>query len=131
MSVGFGVGDVVLVSGLAWKLYKACRDSGGEFQQLSAELTSLHVVMCEIKDYLAENSDLEASRRNRLEILCENSKGTLLELEGLLQRYESLGTQAQRTWDRVRFGTHNVTDLRARLTSHATLLSAFNTAMAK
>lgn len=131
MSFGVGVGDVILVSSLAWKLYKACKDSSEEFQQVSMDLMSLHAVLRETEDYLQEHSDLPASRVNRLQILCNGCNPVLTELEALFNKYESLGTQQQRTWDRMRFGLKDLTDLRARLVCSTTMLNAFNIALIK
>lgn len=58
-------------------------------------------------------------------------KPILDELESLITRYDSLGTQAQRTWDRMRFGLQELADLRSRLISSTTMLSAFNIALIK
>ncbi|KAM0329261.1 hypothetical protein ACHAQA_004565 [Verticillium albo-atrum] len=84
MNFGLGLGDVVLVSGLAWKLYKACKDSSDDFKQTSTDLMSLHAVLRETEDYLQEHSDLDTSRINRLQMLCDACKPILEELEALI-----------------------------------------------
>ncbi|EON96479.1 hypothetical protein UCRPA7_8016 [Phaeoacremonium minimum UCRPA7] len=129
MSLGFGVGDLVMVTSLAWKLYKACKDSGDDFRNLSHELMSLDAVLRETSDYLTEHTGLEVSRRNRLNIICSGCLQTLRDLEELVNKYQSLGTQAQRAWDRVRFGLRDISDLRQRVVSSVTLLNAFNTTL--
>ena len=131
MSLGFGVGDLVMVTSLAWKLYKACKDSGDDFRNLSHELMSLDAVLRETSDYLTEHTGLEVSRRNRLNIICSGCLQTLRDLEELVNKYQSLGTQAQRAWDRVRFGLRDISDLRQRVVSSVTLLNAFNTTLLK
>lgn len=131
MSFGVGFGDLVLASKLAWSIYKACKDSGENFKRLSSEVASLHVVLKETEDYLTEFSDLDTSRKNRLTILTDGCYSTLQDLEKLLKAYERLGTQAQRTWDRMRFGLEDFADIRSRLVSNATLLTAFNSSLAK
>ncbi|KAJ3793196.1 hypothetical protein GGU11DRAFT_423311 [Lentinula aff. detonsa] len=129
MSFGIGIGDVFLVSKFAWTIYKSCKDSGDDFKRLSNEVASLHVVLKETEDYLNEFSDLDTSRRYRLRILTDGCNGALKDLERLLNSYESLGTQAQRTWDRMRFGLEDLADVRSRLVSQATLLTAFNSTL--
>ncbi|PKS11159.1 hypothetical protein jhhlp_002920 [Lomentospora prolificans] len=129
MSFGVGAGDVLLISSLAWKLFKACRDSSSDFKRLSADLISLHAVLLETEDYLREHADLDTSRLNRLNIICNNCRSSLADLEDIVERYESLGTQAQRTWDRVCFGMKDVSDISQRLVSSTTMLSAFNIAL--
>ncbi|KAK1825558.1 hypothetical protein QBC39DRAFT_411380 [Podospora conica] len=130
MSLGIGIGDVALVARSAWRLYKSCKDSSEDFARLSTELMSLHAVLTETNDFLTENHDtIDASRRNRLTILCTGCCSTLDELQAIVARYESLGTQAQRTWDRMHFGLRDLSDIRARLLSGVTMLAAFNSAM--
>ncbi|KAK0631111.1 hypothetical protein B0T17DRAFT_530160 [Bombardia bombarda] len=130
MSFGIGVGDIALIIRTSWRLYKACKESSEDFARLSTELMSLHAVLGETRDFLAENTDrLDASRRNRLEILTAGCNSVLTDLDALVTRYDSLGTQAQRAWDRVRFGLTDLADVRGRLVSNTTLLNAFNTAM--
>jgi hypothetical protein len=131
MSFGVGVGDIALVARSAWTLYKACKESSEDFARLSGELMSLHAVLTETEDFLHENPRLDASRRHRLELLCDNCRVTLNDLEALVTRYDSLGTHAQRTWDRMRFGLKDLSDVKGRLVSSVTLLTAFNTAMIK
>jgi len=132
MSLGVGVGDLALAARCAWRLYKACKDSSEDFARLSTELMSLHAVLTETNDFLTENhASIDISRRNRLVILCTGCRSTLDELDAIVARYESLGTQAQRAWDRVHFGLRDLSDIRNRLLSSVTMLSAFNSAMVK
>ncbi|KIK61254.1 hypothetical protein GYMLUDRAFT_43314 [Collybiopsis luxurians FD-317 M1] len=130
MSFGIGVGDVVVVSKFAWFLYKSCKESSEDFRRLSTEVASLHVVLKETEDTMSEFTDLDKSREYRLKILTDGCKTTLDDLEKLLNSYESLRTQSQRTWDRMRFGLEDLADVRSRLISQVTLLTAFNSALA-
>ncbi|KAK0710660.1 hypothetical protein B0H67DRAFT_491373 [Lasiosphaeris hirsuta] len=130
MSFGVGVGDLALVARTAWRLYKACKDSSEDFARLSTELMSLHAVVNETNDFLTENSEtLDTSRRHRLTMLCGGCRVALDELDAIVARYDSLGTKTQRAWDRVHFGLRDLSDIKNRLVSSVTLLSAFNTAM--
>lgn len=131
MSFGVGVGDLALVTRSAWRLYKACKESSEDFARLSTELLSLHAVLNETHDFLMENPRLDTSRHHRLSMLCDQCNSTLEGLDSIVTRYESLGTQAQRTWDRMRFGLSDLSDVRERLVSSVTLLTAFNTVMIK
>ncbi|KAH7305775.1 hypothetical protein B0I35DRAFT_516059 [Stachybotrys elegans] len=129
MSLGVGVGDVLLVSKLAWNLYKSYKDASDDFKEVSLDLMSLHAVLRETEDYLQEHSDLAQSRLNRLQMLCDGCKPVLAELEALHAKYDNLGTQAQRAWGRFRFGMKDLSDLRSRLVSSTTMLNAFNIAL--
>ncbi|KAJ6473595.1 hypothetical protein C8R47DRAFT_987232 [Mycena vitilis] len=130
MSFGIGLGDILLVTTLAWKLYKNCKDSSEDFRRMSTELMSLHAVLSETRDYLeAHGDDLEDSRKYRLSILMGGCQSSLEDLDALYRRYDSLSTQAQRSWDRVRFGLKDLSDVRQHLVSSTTLLTSFNTAL--
>ncbi|KAJ7640853.1 hypothetical protein DFH06DRAFT_1215414 [Mycena polygramma] len=130
MSFGIGLGDILLVTTLTWKLYKNCKDSSEDFRRMSTELMSLHAVLGETRDYLEEHGEeLEDSRKYRLSILMGGCQSSLEDLDALYRRYDSLSTQAQRSWDRVRFGLKDLSDVRQRLVSSTTLLTSFNTAL--
>lgn len=131
MSFGVGVGDIILLGTLTWKLYKNCKESSAEFNRMSGEVASLHVVIKETEEYVAETQGLSPSRDARLTILIDGCKEVLAELESLLNTYESLGTQAQRSWDRVRWGLEELADVRSRIISNTSLLTAFNSSLAK
>ncbi|CAK7198602.1 serine palmitoyltransferase component [Sporothrix eucalyptigena] len=132
MSFGIGIMDVVGVTKFAWDLYKALRDSSEDFRRLSTEVASLHTVLLETEDYLRENDNdktLDDVRRRRLSVLTECCQDSLTDLQRMLDNYESLGTQAQRTWDRMRWGLRDLSDVRLRLISNAATLGAFTSAL--
>ncbi|KAJ7745717.1 hypothetical protein B0H16DRAFT_971445 [Mycena metata] len=130
MSFGFGVGDIVLATTLAWRLYKGFKESSEGFRRMSSELLSLHAVLSETSDYLEEyGGELPESRKNRLNTLVDGCLISLQELEALYTRYESLTTQSQRTWDRMRYGLKDLSEVRQRLISSISMLTAFNTAL--
>lgn len=132
MSFGIGIGDIAIVARTAWTLYKSIKDSSSSFSQLTSELLSLHAVLTETEEFIAENKpQLDVSRCHRLNMLVEGCESTLEELLSIVERYESLGTQSQRAWDRARFGLKDLSEIRERLISSLTLLTAFNTAMIK
>jgi hypothetical protein len=56
----------------------------------------------------------------------EECQQVLIDLEKLLNSYESMNTQTQRTWDRFRFGMEDVAGVRSRLISHTTTLGALS-----
>ncbi|KAJ7474447.1 hypothetical protein B0H11DRAFT_2035469 [Mycena galericulata] len=130
MSFGVGVGDIILVTNLTWRLYKSCKESSDDFRRMSTELLSLYAVLGETQDYLEEHKgELAPSRRDRLDTLIAGCNNSLEDLKALHSRYESLSTQTQRTWDRMRFGLKDLSDVRQRLVSSATMLASFNTAL--
>ena len=129
MSFGFGVGDFIAVGGLCWKVYKKCRESPGNYAQLASEVSSLHAVIKETEELLPEQSlsPKEQARSLQLQQGCEK---VLEDLEESLSKYESLGTKAQRAWDRFNFGMEDVKDMRQRIISNVSMLEAFVNAYA-
>ncbi len=132
LGFGFGIMDLIVVTKLTWDLYKSCRDSSEDFKRLSTEVGTLHVVLKETEDYVTENPDkMDSERKRRLAVLTNGCKATLEDLQRLVLNYESLGTHAQRTWDRMRWGLSDISDVRKRLISNATSLGAFASSLAK
>ena len=75
---------------------------------------------------LLSQQDLTAKQKEALErsrVVCAD---VLKDLDALLDKYASLGTQSQRTFDRMGFGQQNISEIRVRLISSVTLLDAFN-----
>lgn len=68
---------------------------------------------------------LPPTRAERLKIIKDGCYRVLVDLQGLVKRYESLGTQSKRTWDRMRWGNEDIAEIRARITSNITILTAF------
>ena len=68
---------------------------------------------------------LPTARVERLYTVKEGCEKVLIDLQNLVEKYESLGTQSKRTWDRMRWCNEDVAEIRARLTSNISLLTAF------
>ncbi|KAH0563216.1 hypothetical protein GP486_002218 [Trichoglossum hirsutum] len=127
MNVGFSIFDFAAIPAYAWKVYKACRNSSEEFKSVAAEVASLHVVLKETEEYVTERAaSLGSDREAQLEALGKECREVLQDLEKLLLRYESLGTQTQRTWDRMRWCSEDVSAARQRLSTSTALLTSFN-----
>lgn len=136
MSFGYGVGDIIAVSKLAWKVYRSCQDSGDEFKALSGEVLSMHALLRET----AEETEVAHIRKNKadskkkkkpgkegtdIDIIIDGCNGVLADTEKLLEKYASLGTHSQRVWDRVKFGAEDINGLRIRFISNITLLTSY------
>ena len=125
MSFGFGVGDFIAVGGLCWKVYKKCKDSPGGYAQLSNEVGALNNVIKETEEMLSQQ-DLTPAQEAKLVQSRQGCEEVLKDLEELLNKYESMGTSARRTFDRMGFGMEDMTGIRVRLISNVTMLDAFN-----
>lgn len=137
---GFGVGDFVAVGTLAWSVYKSCKfqpHSGcqpskmcagkaapASFDNISMEVISLHAVLKECEETVFDRP-LQPTRAERLSVIKDGCDKVLVDLQSLVDKYESLGTQSKRTWDRMKWGNEDIADIRARLISSTTMLNTF------
>ena len=124
MSLGYGATDVLAVGKLAYTVYKCCKDAPGSFHNVSAEVASMHAVLMEVEENVRARP-LPPERQTRLKPPVEGCREVLEELQGLVKKYQSLGTQSKRTWDRLGFGSKNIDSLRLRLLSSIVLLNTF------
>ena len=127
MSFGYGVGDFLAVGQLCWKIYKKCKDSTGNYAQLSSEVGALHNVLKETEELLSQQG-LTTEQRARLAICRQGCEDVLKDLDLLLVKYQSIGTKSQRTFDRLGFGMQDVNGIRLRLNTNVSMLDAFNNA---
>ena len=125
MSFGYAVGDFLAVGQLCWKVYKKCKDSPGNYAELSSEVGALHNVMKETEEMLSQQG-LTKEQQVKLTTCRQGCEDVLKDLDGLLVKYESLGTSSRRTFDRMGFGMQDMTGIRLRLISNVTMLDAFN-----
>ena len=128
VSFGYGVGDVVAIGTLAWNVYQSCKKAPESFGEISSEVLSLHVVLKEAEETLSAQC-IPPEKREQLKAVGDGCRCILEELEKLIKKYESLGRQSKRTWDRMRFGAEDISGLRLRLTSNTGLLNGLLTAL--
>jgi hypothetical protein len=124
MSFGFSIGDFVALGQLAWNVYKSCKNASTSFNNLSAEVLSLHVLLKEADEILSADALLD-SKRGHLDVIMSGCRGILLDLQALIDKYQGLGSKTQRTWDRLNWHSEDIAELRSRLISHTVLLSTF------
>ncbi|KAG4436812.1 hypothetical protein IFR05_007702 [Cadophora sp. M221] len=119
MSFGFSVGDFIAVGRLVLNLYNACKDAPGEFREINGELSSLHIILCDLAEQALDPTSLLIRRgENRgpeWRQIRSNLETTLCELQDLVDRYRTMGRSA---WRRVRLASENLSELRAKLGFH-------------
>ncbi|CAD6579128.1 MAG: hypothetical protein ASARMPRED_008957 [Alectoria sarmentosa] len=121
---GFGISDFVAVGQLAWRIYLSCKAAPGVFGTLSRELESLHCVLEEAADTQLSHP-LPPRRQARLKTILDGCISVLADLQYIVQKYQSLGTDEKSSWDRLRLGGEDITEIRSRLVFNITLLTAF------
>jgi hypothetical protein len=55
----------------------------------------------------------------------------LVDLQDLLDKYGSLGTRTQRTFDRMRWGFEDIATIKSRLMAQVGMLTAFNSTITR
>jgi hypothetical protein len=130
MSFDLSIGLIADLSRQAWEVYRSCKEAPKDFQDISGEVCRLHIVLKETDEIIA-SAELAADEvtAQRLKILSDGCREVLTDLEALLSKFQSLGTQAKRTFDRLRWAQDDVVALRARIVSNTALLATFNTSL--
>lgn len=133
MSFGFSPSDIIAVVNLAWSTYRKCKTASKEYASLSQEAQSIHLVLKEIhEDVLDPKSSLRrrgAGREADFSRILANCRSTLKDLNEAVDKYKSLGTQSQRTWDRLGYSRDEMKVLRDRLEFHLNVVNAFLTSV--
>jgi hypothetical protein len=124
MSFGYSDGDFIAIGTFAWKVYKSCKEAPESFGIISLEVLSLQAVLKEAEETVFAQP-LPPDKQERLKAVGVGCYHVLEDLDNLVKKYQSLGTQGKRTWDRMKWGTEDVAELRARLTSNTGLLAAW------
>jgi len=124
MSFGYSLGDIIALGQLAWNVYKSCRDAPESFNNIATEVLSLQAVLKEVEETLS-NYPLSQSKKANLATILNGCRSVLEDLQALVDKYESLGTQSKRTFDRMGWGTNDIAELRARLVSNVAMLNTF------
>jgi hypothetical protein len=124
MNFGYGVGDFISLGTLAWRVYKSCKGAPEAFGDISLEVLSLQAVLKEAEETVFAQP-LSPAKQERLKTVGDGCHHVLTDLDNLCKTYQSLGTQSKRTWDRLRWGSEDVAELRLRLISNTGLLTAW------
>ncbi|PGH06016.1 hypothetical protein GX51_02607 [Blastomyces parvus] len=142
MSFGYSVTDLISLTALSWKLYKSCKSAPSSFASLSSEVLSLHALLREAEEALfpggQTHDDCTAGRTARktpaalplsaqenLRVIADGCNGVLVDLQSLIDRYESLGRKKSNAWGRVKWGVEDIGELRSRLASNVSMLNTF------
>lgn len=125
MSFGYSAGDFIICIRLAHKVWRGCRDAPEAFRNVFNEVASLQLVLKDMQEAV-DTDEPNQIKSNDLAILLKGCNDILQELQRLLEKRDSLGTQSRRTWDRMRWIEPQIKDIRQRLQSSLGLLNAFH-----
>ena len=116
--------DFVTCIQLARKVWQDCRDAPKDFLAVSNEVASLQLVLSQVQETI-DGKELTAEKKENLGTIVQGCSKTLQELQALLKKRKSLGTQSRRTWDRLCWGKEQGDDIRQEVISNTGLLTSF------
>lgn len=137
MSFGYSIGDVITVTQLAWRTVQNARKACGEYDELTREVLSLHIVLRRLEQELEkpENpiNDVKSgdTYKEELEDVFDGCKRVLNILDQVLTKYNALSERersGRKLWQQIRFGNGKMTDLaemRGKLTYYTSAMSLF------
>ena len=118
MSFGFSVSDLFLLGSTAWKALKNSRKAFGEHDELTREVSALHVVLQWLRHEISKPESLinrpEESCREELKIILADCKKVLGVLDSLLVKYNDLSTSERdgdQLWQKLKFGNKEMSEL--------------------
>jgi hypothetical protein len=133
MSFGFGVGDIMVVCQLAWKVVVNCRKACGEYDVLTKHAASLHAVLGRLKDEASKPESLlnrnDDERGEDLKKSIEECNKILRVLDNVLEKYNALSEDkraGRRLWKKVMFGNREVlylSDLRDKISTYTDVIN--------
>lgn len=125
----FSISDFELIAKYSWKVYKACKGASSDFEEISGEALALHVVLKELEDAARDPTSLinrpAVSKKQELSRTIRHCRKLLDTIEKLVGKYHSLGTDKERLWDLMRFGTEELGPLRSKLRQSVANLNLF------
>ena len=135
MSFGSSISDIALLVQLAYKITQGARAACGEYDELTRETSSLHVVLNRLHVEVTKPGG-SLDRRGgtygqELRSISSGCEDVLTQLDKILVSYNALSEQeksARRLWKKIRFGSGAVADvaeLRSRVTYYTSALSLF------
>ncbi|KAL8953021.1 MAG: hypothetical protein Q9222_001101 [Ikaeria aurantiellina] len=135
MAFGWSISDVALLTRLAWKTVQNTRKACGEHDDLTRELSSLHIVLRRLEQEIARpesplNTQGDTSKEDVERILSGCQKPLSL-LDRLVANYSLLSQEersVKKLWRQVRFGNGEIADLRDirdKLSGHTNTLTLY------
>ncbi|KAK2751559.1 hypothetical protein FQN55_000280 [Onygenales sp. PD_40] len=126
-----GVGDVVLLSSLAWKIYRGFQTATDDLQALSDHVFSIHFLLLQSETYAYEGYCLHEDQRRHLQQLTGQCEQILKQLESVLDKYEGMSTGTAR-WNHFPWllNAGEIKDLKERMMHQIAFLTNFNTSVA-
>lgn len=117
------------ITQLAWTTYHACKNAAGEYHKLSDEVKNLHIALDRLKDEAEKPGslvrlDIERHSRTTRRIWC-NCDDVLREVDEVIHKHESLGTNKKKLRDRLQFSAKDLGDIRSKIAAHTNVINVY------
>lgn len=134
MSFGFGIGDIIACSEVAWKTINALKSAGSDFEGLRLDLASLTSVLqaleAEAKGPMPLIKTASIERQNQMRLLLHNCTESMKDLQGVVGKYSGWSTDKKRdfvTW--MKFAAKDKRGPREKLAIHTASINIFLTTL--
>ena len=122
---GWGVGDIITISGLAYRVYTAYRDAPDNYRHISEEVEGLKIRIDKVAQYFKSttirSNDLEDGQK-----ILKGCQSVLEDLKALIEEYKSrTSTNKNLVFTRIKLGQEDIATLRTRLISNTVSLNGF------
>ncbi|KAI9783533.1 MAG: hypothetical protein M1839_003703 [Geoglossum umbratile] len=128
MSFGFSISDIITLTQLITRTYNGWKKACGEYASITGDLAVLQTLLMRVKAEAEAPNSLFSRNPDDLKgwkTLYKSCRSLVAELEEILNKYKSLGTNRRRTWDRIRMGNKNLDSLSRQLVKQTAGISAF------
>ncbi|KAG8168392.1 hypothetical protein KVR01_001141 [Diaporthe batatas] len=134
MSFGFGIGDIIACSEVAWKTINALKSAGSDFEGLRLDLASLTSVLqaleAEAKGPMPLINTASAERQYQMRLLLRNCKESMEDLQGVVGKYRGWNADKKRdfvAW--MKFAAKDKRGPREKLAVHTASINIFLTTL--
>ncbi|KAI7779098.1 hypothetical protein LA080_001352 [Diaporthe eres] len=134
MSFGFGIGDIIACSEVAWKTINALKSAGSDFEGLRLDLASLTSVLqaleAEAKGPMPLIKTASMERQSQMRLLLHNCTESMKELQGVVGKYSGWGADKKRdfvAW--MKFAAKDKRGPREKLAIHTASINIFLTTL--
>ena len=107
-----------MLSQSAWKVAQNSRKACGEHDELTREVTSLHIVLKRLEHEAAKPESsmngLNNTYRKEIEAIADGCHRVLKILDQILEKYNALGEEersGRKLWQKIKFGNGQMADL--------------------
>lgn len=134
MSFGFGIGDIITCSEVAWKTINALKSAGSDFEGLRLDLASLTSVLqaleAEAKGPMPLINTASAERQHQMRLLLRNCRESMEDLQGVVGKYRGWNADKKRdfvAW--MKFAAKDKRGPREKLAVHTASINIFLTTL--